>query len=118
MKRARWLFFSVLVLTGCSSAPEKGAPAPKPNQPDTYTVEIKDMKFIPDSIVVKKGDEVIFVNRDMVNHCVTEDGKTWTSGDIPGGEDWMLVAQKSSNYYCAIHLVMKGKIVVKDSSGK
>lgn len=90
---------------------------PKEPQPEVYTVEIKDMKFVPDSLVVKKGDKVIFINRDMVNHCVTEEVKNgWTSSAIPGGEDWMLVVNKSSNYYCAIHMVMKGKIIVKDSN--
>ncbi|HEY4150288.1 MAG TPA: plastocyanin/azurin family copper-binding protein [Chitinophagaceae bacterium] len=93
--------------------------APKEPQPEIYTVEIKDMQFLPDTLVVKKGDKVIFVNRDMVNHCVTEEGSNaWTSAAIPGGEDWMLVVEKSANYYCAIHKVMKGKIIVKDSIGK
>jgi len=120
--RFAWLCLvvSTVALNGCSSDARKEKPVPevRSKEPDIYTVEIKDMKFVPDSIVVKKVDRVIFVNRDMVGHCVTEDGKAWTSGAIPGGEDWMLVAQKSSNYYCAIHVVMKGRIIVKDSVNK
>lgn len=115
-----FLTISATVLNGCGSGPEKEKPPPavRPKQPDTYTVEIKNMKFVPDTLVVKKGDEVIFVNRDIVSHCVTEDSKAWTSGLIAGGDDWMLVAQKTSDYYCAIHVVMKGKIIVRDSTGK
>lgn len=72
------------------------------------------MKFIPDSLVVKKGDEVVFVNRDMVNHCVTEvEKKSWTSGIIPAGESYLLVAKENTSYFCAIHTVMKGKIIVQ-----
>jgi plastocyanin len=117
MKGPSYIFLCwVFLLNGCSSPPEPRQPEkPQKPEPATYTVEIKDMKFVPDSIVVKKGDDVIFVNRDIVNHCVTGDDSAWTSGPIPGGEDWMLVAQKSSTYYCAIHRVMKGKIIVKDS---
>jgi len=107
----------LVLLSGCSSEPAK-APPVTPREPDTYTVEMKDMKFVPDSLVVKQGDEVIFVNRDIVGHCVTEAGKAWTSGTITGGEDWMLVAKKSASYYCAIHMVMKGKIIVRDSTSK
>jgi plastocyanin len=78
-----------------------------------YTVEIKEMKFVPDSISVKKGDEVVFVNRDMVPHCVTEEkDSAWSSSAIAPGESYLLVVKQSTDYYCAIHKVMKGKIVV------
>ena len=102
----------------CSSATEnntdKTIPKTTEKAYEVYTVEIKDMKFIPDSITVKKGDEVVFVNRDMVTHCVTEEKtKAWTSSAIPTGESYLLVANESSQYYCAIHTVMKGKIIVK-----
>lgn len=81
---------------------------------EVHTVEIKDMKFIPDSLVVKKGDEVIFVNRDMVNHCITEENtKAWTSGPLPAGESYLLKPEQSTTYYCAIHTVMKGRIIVQ-----
>ncbi|HEY4109119.1 cupredoxin domain-containing protein [Puia sp.] len=119
-RRFLYLLCTLLFITACNSKPDQQPTAapPKAPEPAVYTVEIKDMKFVPDSLVVKKGDEVIFVNRDMVAHCVTEVGKTWTSSAIPGGEDWMLVATRSATYYCAIHMVMKGKIIVQDSTGK
>lgn len=34
-------------------------------------VEIKNMKFVPDDITVKKGDTIVWVNRDMMAHDVT-----------------------------------------------
>jgi len=80
----------------------------------TDTVEIRNMKFTPDSLVVKKGDKIVFVNRDMVVHCVTAiEGDTWTSGALPTGALFTLIAGKSSVYYCAIHKVMKGVIIVQ-----
>jgi plastocyanin len=102
----------------CSSPSEKAKTkentAPKEIPYQVYTVEIKDMKFVPDSITVKKGDEVVFVNRDIVTHCVTEEtSKAWTSSALASGESYLLVAKESSNYYCAIHRVMRGKIIVK-----
>jgi len=119
--RCRWMicfFPTMILLYGCQSkAPEDTAAcAPAVGKPkyEVYTIEIRNMKFVPDSLVVKKGDKIIFVNRDMVNHCVTEaQTKAWTSGIIPSGEDYLLVANRSSNYFCAIHTVMKGAILVK-----
>lgn len=82
---------------------------------EVYTVDIKDMKFVPDTLTVKKGDKIYFVNRDLVNHCVTElKSKAWTSGNIPPNETYLLVANTSTDYYCGIHTVMKGRIVVQD----
>jgi plastocyanin len=96
------LIFLLCAITGCTSAPKK---------PKVYTVEIKDMKFVPNDITVSKGDTVIWINRDMVAHDVTEEtAKTWTSGLIAAGGSWKMAVAEEANYYCSIHVVMKGKI--------
>lgn len=110
------LLFFLLIMSGCSSPSEKVAPetpveAPKPV---VHLVEIKQMKFVPAEITVKKGDEVAFVNRDIVAHDVTEElHKTWSSSPLATGQTWALVATETVNYYCSIHPVMKGKIIVE-----
>lgn len=82
--------------------------------PGVYTVEIKDMKFQPAELTVKKGDTIIWVNHDMVTHCVTEEKtKAWTSSNIAAGNSWKMVVKNSADYFCAIHMVMKGKITVE-----
>ncbi|HEY4195547.1 MAG TPA: plastocyanin/azurin family copper-binding protein, partial [Mucilaginibacter sp.] len=82
--------------------------------PKTYTVEIKDMKFVPADIEVEKGDTVLFVNKDMVTHDVTEQAtKAWSSSPIPAGGSWKLAVTDDADYYCSIHEVMKGKIELK-----
>jgi len=97
------LIASVLfLLTGCSSPPEK---------PKVYTVEIKDMKFVPEDITVKKGDTIIWVNDDIVTHDITEEtSKAWSSGPLPAGKSWKHAVTDEASYYCSIHVVMKGKI--------
>lgn len=82
--------------------------------PKVITVEIKDMKFSPDTITVNKGDTVLWINRDMVAHDATEvPSKAWTSGPINPGGSWKMVVTGSADYYCSIHVVMKAKIQVK-----
>lgn len=99
------LFFSFLVY-GCS-APEK-------TKPQVHMVEIYQMKFQPDELRIKSGDTVVFINKDIVLHDVTElPDKTWTSQPMNTGKSWSRVFTKSSDYYCSIHQVMKGKIVVE-----
>jgi plastocyanin len=96
---------TVLLLYSCTLTPEN---------PKVYTVEIKDMKFVPDDITVNSGDTIIWINRDMVAHDVTEeDTKAWTSSIIIPEQSWKMAITSSANYYCSIHVVMKGKIRVE-----
>jgi plastocyanin len=79
-----------------------------------HYVSITGMKFIPEVIEVNKGDTIVFDNTDIVNHDVTEEKtKAWTSSVIPSGKSWRMIATESTDYFCSIHEVMKGKIVVK-----
>lgn len=72
------------------------------------------MKFQPAELVVQKGDTIVWINRDLVAHDVTEvPDKTWTSSPIPPGKSWSLVVSQSADYYCSIHVVMKGKILMR-----
>ena len=80
--------------------------------PKTHTVEIINMTFQPEVLQVNKGDTVIFVNKDMVAHDATELNKVWFSPPLNSGDSWKWVADKSADYYCSIHLVMKGKIYI------
>lgn len=98
---------SVFILSSCTS--DAGKAIPK-----SYTVEIKGMKFQPAELIVQRGDTVVWVNRDIVAHDVTEESnKIWTSGAMPVGKSWSLVVTQSADYYCSIHIVMKGKLVVQ-----
>jgi plastocyanin len=87
--------------------------APEHFPPQTHTVIIKAMKFVPAEINVKRGDMVIWINQDMVGHNVTEErSKAWISPVIPAGKSWKMVIKQSSSYFCSFHPVMKGEIQV------
>lgn len=107
IKYCIYFFVSVFLLGGCASAPDRAAHK-------SYTIEIKEMKFEPAELIVQKGDTVVWINRDMVAHDATEEPtKAWTSGVIPSGQSWSLVVTKSADYYCSIHVVMKGKLLAE-----
>ena len=98
---------AIFLLNSCATETEKAVPR-------VYTVEIKQMKFQPEVINVQKGDTVVWINKDIVAHDVTEEqNKAWTSSVMPSGSSWSLVATQSADYYCSIHVVMKGKLVVQ-----
>jgi plastocyanin len=79
-----------------------------------HTIEIKEMKFQPAELIVQVGDTVVWINRDLVVHDVTEyPGKSWSSAAIQNGGTWSYVVKSSIDYFCNIHQVMKGRLIVK-----
>ena len=119
----RYLFL-LLLLNSCTS-PGNNAIDPAEHEQasavsagmvrrEVHTIDIREMKFQPDEITVHKGDTVIWRNNDLVTHCITEEtSKLWTSSNIPAGASWRRVINESADYFCAIHQVMKGKLVVQ-----
>jgi plastocyanin len=61
------------------SKDEKGAtasdvaPRVPRNTESFHTVEIKQMKFVPDVLHVHAGDTVLWINSDITDHDVTEE---------------------------------------------
>ena len=108
----------MFILFSCTTTPEKSspeAPAAEKNTAKLYTVEIKEMKFQPAELTVQKGDTILWINKDIVTHDVTEQpDKSWTSSPLTTGQSWSMVATQSVDYYCSIHVVMKGKVTVDE----
>ncbi len=128
LRRITFVYLLIIFfLYGCSTPEERAIKVPgadsvntnairimQPAGPKLHVVEIKDMKFQPESLSVKRGDTVMWLNHDIVTHCVTEEKtKAWTSSNIIANASWKLVIKNDADYFCAIHQVMKGKITVQ-----
>ncbi len=100
-----------LVFCGCNT--QENSTAKESAQAKTDTVLIDQMQFSPAEITINKGDTVLFINNDLVAHDATEVNKAWQSPTLQSGDSWKTVPEKTADYYCSIHLVMKGKIVVQ-----
>ena len=80
-----------------------------------HSIEIVQMKFVPADLKTNIGDTVVFINNDFVPHDITEAGtKAWSSSPIPPGQTWRMEVKQALDYFCSIHPVMKGKIIIKD----
>jgi len=80
-----------------------------------YRVEIKGMAYALPELTVAPGDTVVWVNRDIVPHTVTADGRQFDSGSINSSAEWSFVARERGRipYTCTFHPTMKGVLVVK-----
>ena len=107
MRSVLLLFFITLAVCACSggSAETKHL---------SYVVMIKNMKFQPAELKLNKGDTVTWVNNDFVDHDITEEkNKAWSSSALKANARWSRVISESADYFCSIHVVMKGKLKVK-----
>ena len=100
-------FLFLTFLSSCVSEPEKVVP-------EVHTIVISGMQFNPIELTLQKGDTVIFLNKDLVVHDITQEpDKTWTSSNLSPGQSYRMAVRESSNYYCSIHPTMKGKLIVQ-----
>lgn len=80
-------------------------------------VDIKDYKFAPPKIQVKKGTAVTWVNQDGVRHDITPDQESedFKSSELLGkGESYTFTFNTAGTYtyHCTPHPYMKGSVEV------
>jgi plastocyanin len=79
-----------------------------------HTVMIEGTKYEPETVTVKRGETVVWVNKDPFPHTVTAKG-LFDSHDIAAGKSWRYTARKAGEYAytCTLHPNMKGTLKVE-----
>lgn len=119
----------VPLAAGCGSdnksSSDTGASTPTPAPTTTSggggggaaSVSIKDIKFNPHDIKVKKGTTITWTNNDQVEHTVTKDGgggPAFNSNVAPGATFKLTVNTPGKiPYKCTIHPGQTGTITVQ-----
>ncbi len=83
--------------------------------PRTHTVDIAEMRFTPSMLIVRPGDTVEWVNRDLVPHTVTSREAGLDSGPIAPDTSWRwtAVGPATMTYVCTLHPTMSARLDVK-----
>jgi plastocyanin len=104
---------ALLAWSAVGSAPAAEPPAAR--KPATHTVVMEATAFSPPALVVRRGDTVVWVNRDPFPHTVTAGDGTFDSKIVGPGRPWRHVARKPGEhqYGCTLHPTMKGKLTVE-----
>jgi plastocyanin len=91
-----------------------GVFASAPVRAAAHTVVIEGTAFVPSELVVKRGDRIVWINKDPFPHTVTAQDHSFDSGPIPPGKSWAHRArtQGSFPYGCTLHSTMKATLVV------
>jgi plastocyanin len=83
-------------------------------------VKIDNFTFNPKQITVKAGDTVTWLNHDDIPHTVASQTQVFRSKALDTDDkfSFTFVTPGTYSYFCALHPVMTGTIVVEASAGK
>lgn len=81
----------------------------------TTKVEIRGMKFTPATLTIAAGTKVTWINQDTTPHTVTDKDRAFRSAALDNNESYSFTFSRPGDftYYCTIHPMMVGRIVVK-----
>ena len=84
------------------------------------TVKIANFTFTPKQLTVKAGDTVTWVNEDDIPHTVMSKTKLFRSKplDTDNKFSFTFATQGTFDYFCSLHPMMTGSIVVEAQTGK
>lgn len=100
-----------IVLAGAIAPLVPGGTAPR-----RHVVEVRAMAFHPAVLEVRRGDTVVWVNRDVVPHTATATREPrWQTGRLAQGDSGRYVprATGEDRYFCELHPPMEGKLIVR-----
>lgn len=101
------------VQTGSASASAVQSTVADATAPEVMHVAMKNMKFSPLTIDIKKGDTVEWKNDDITPHTATS--ATFDSGPIASDASWRHTFTEAGSfpYACTFHPEMKAAVIVK-----
>jgi plastocyanin len=79
-------------------------------------IEIKDFAFNPQTLTVKSGEKVTWINRDEEPHTIVSVEKQFKkSTALDTDQEFTITAAAPGtyNYFCSVHPKMTGTIVVE-----
>ncbi len=73
------------------------------------------MRFNPTDLVVRPGEQVTWINKDLFPHTASALNKAFDSRSIAVNASWTYVARRPGvyDYTCSFHPSMKGRLTVQ-----
>lgn len=123
MRRLTALLASTALLAaGCGSDDEPAGDANEGEAVSGQQVEMKDIAFQPETIKVRTGETITWVNRDAVQHDVVnvKEGEEPRSELFNEGQtyEWTPTEAGTVEYLCTVHPNMKGTVEVTDDAAE
>jgi plastocyanin len=78
-------------------------------------VDIKNFKFRPPNVTVKRGGTITWTNSDSSDHTATAGDRSFDTGTLHEGDSKTETFDKAGTdaYSCLFHPFMKGQVVIR-----
>lgn len=78
------------------------------------TVTIDNFSFTPETLTIRAGTRVTFINHDDIPHTVVAVDKSFRSKALDTDDSYEFTFTKSGDfdYFCGLHPHMKGRVIV------
>jgi plastocyanin len=118
VRRSIALALLALAVGGAGCAGERTSEPAAGGGGSGVTIDMKDIKYVPDRATVKAGQTVLWTNSDSVAHTVTKDsgpGPDFDSGTIAAGKTYEQKFDEPGTiaYLCTIHPNQTGTLDVQ-----
>ncbi len=82
--------------------------------PRAHEIVIQALQYVPETLKVRRGDVVVWINKDPFPHTATAPG-AFDSKSIPAGGSWRFTARRAGTfaYVCTLHPNMKATLEVE-----
>ena len=107
---------AIFLVLGAAGAVAQQPPVPQQvAATNDAEITIQNFHFMPETMTVKAGTAVTWMNRDEEPHNVVSLDRVFRSKAIDGGEKFTATFDKPGTYkyICAVHPQMRGQIVVQ-----
>jgi plastocyanin len=80
----------------------------------THEIVIQGLQYVPETLKVRRGDVVVWTNKDPFPHTATAKG-AFDSKSIAEGRSWRWTATRAGTfaYVCTLHSNMKATLQVE-----
>jgi plastocyanin len=104
----------VVLSKDASDDPATASPASQTAASAAATVDIADFTFKPETLTVKAGTKVTWINHDVAPHTATASGG-FDTGTLKKGDRKTITLSKAGTYayVCQFHPFMKATVTVK-----
>lgn len=102
---------SLALLVAAAACSSGGRPAPR-----RVEVVMQQVRFMPDTVRVARGDTVVWVNHDLFPHTASDTLGEWDSRTIEPGDSatTVITASGTSGFLCRFHSTMTGVLISTD----
>ena len=108
------LAFVVVAILGIGIATAANAGDSNSNATE-HVVEITGFKFIPETLTVKAGDTITWINKDIAPHTATADDASFDTGELKQNESGSIIvsSDQTLTYFCRYHPSMRASLALE-----